>query len=271
MHARLLFLLALAASAMLAAQSAEYLIGPQDVLAITVLGEQEMSGRYRVDADGTITFPLIGKLAASGRSVLAIEADLQQRLASGFFKNPQVSVAVETYRSQRIFVVGEVDRPGPYPLSGEITLLEALSMAGSPGAASGDEIIIVRPNQGVATVGPLLPQQTDVSTVIRVDLRELQSGALFQGTTLRDGDTIFVPKAESIFIFGQVRNPGSFPVKRGTTVLQALALAGGLTDRGSTSRVRIIRILQGKKTEINVRASDTVEPGDTVIVRERLF
>jgi polysaccharide export outer membrane protein len=250
----------------------EYHVGPQDILTIDLIGEPDVSGKYRVDADGYFTFPLIGRVPAAGMSVAMVEAELKKRLAAGYFKDPQLSVAVETYRSQRIFVVGEVERPGSYTLTGNSTsLLEALSLAGSLGAAAGDELVIVRPKQGLTTSGPLLPNTADAASVTRVDLHQLQAGVLFQGTNVQDGDTIFVPRAETIFVFGQVRNPGSFPIRRGMTVLQALALAGGLTERGSTSRLRIVRVVNGKRSEIKAKVSDPVQPGDTVIVRERLF
>ena len=89
---------------------------------------------------------------------------------------------------------------------------------------------------------------------------------------LRDGDTIFVPRAESVYVFGQVKNPGAYVLQqKNTTVLQALSLAGGMTDRGSTSRIQIIRVVNDEKKEIGVKLSDVVKPGDTIVVREKFF
>jgi polysaccharide export outer membrane protein len=105
-----------------------------------------------------------------------------------------------------------------------------------------------------------------------VDIKELQSGALSQNIALRDGDTIFVPRAESIYVFGQVKNPGAYALQqKDTSVLQALSLAGGVTDRGSTSRIKIVRMVDGEKQEIKVKLTDRVLPGDTIIVPERFF
>jgi len=105
-----------------------------------------------------------------------------------------------------------------------------------------------------------------------VNLRDLEQGVFSQNAALRDGDTIFVPRAESIYIFGQVKNPNAYSLQhRNTTVLQALALAGGVTDRGSMNRIVIMRIVKGEKKEIKVKVSDTVLPGDTIVVRERFF
>lgn len=251
-----------------AAQATEYIIGPQDVLSITVIGS-DIAGKYAVEADGTFTFPLIGRVTAGGRTPRDLETDLRKRLADGYFKNPLVSVAVEQYRSQQIFVVGEVRTPGAYPLTGDMTLIEALARAGSLTPTAGGEALIVHPR--TAKSGPLLPGQDADAEVIRVDVKALQSGALSQNYRLRDGDTIFFPAAEIIYVYGQIKSPGSFPIKAGTTVLQALSLAGGVTDRGSTSRIRVSRVVDGKKKELRVRLTDVVQPGDTLIVPERFF
>jgi polysaccharide export outer membrane protein len=105
-----------------------------------------------------------------------------------------------------------------------------------------------------------------------VNLRDLQSGVLSQNVALRDGDTIFVPRAESIYVFGQVRSPGAYALQSvETTVLQALSLAGGVTDRGATNRVKIMRVVKGEKVELRVKLTDLVQPGDTIVVPEKYF
>ena len=104
-----------------------------------------------------------------------------------------------------------------------------------------------------------------------MNLREIQEGALSKNVALLDGDTLVVQKARSAYVFGQVKSPGAYPVDKDTTVLQALSLAGGVTDRGSTGKVKIVRAIDGKKKEIKVKLTDIVEPGDTIIVGERFF
>ena len=248
-----------------------YVIGPQDVLTITVWESPDLSGKFTVEADGSFTFPLIGRVKAGGLTLRQCEAELKKRLADGYFKNPQVSVAVESYRSQRIFIVGEVRNPGTYPLTGDMTLIEAIARAGSTTISAGPEAIVVRAPAGKALSGPVLPGRAE-SEVIKVDLKELQSGALSQNVPLRDGDTIFVSRAESIYVFGQVKNPGAYALQSTeTTVLQALSLAGGVTDRGATNRIKIVRVVEGEKKEVKVKLTDRVLPGDTIIVPERYF
>jgi polysaccharide biosynthesis/export protein len=254
------------------AQQADYLVGPQDVLSITVWDQNDLSGKFTVETDGSFTFPLIGRIQAGGLTLRQVENELKKRLADGYFKNPQLTVSVETYRSQRVFITGEVRTPGTYTLTGDMSLIEALSRAGSTTQFAGGEAVIVRSASGQTANGPLLPNQAETATSIRVDLKELQSGGLSQNVPLKDGDTIFVPRAETVYVFGQVKNPGAYALQtKDTTVLQALSLAGGVTDRGSTGRIKIVRIVKGKKTEIKVGLTDLVLPGDTVMVPERFF
>jgi polysaccharide export outer membrane protein len=253
-------------------QQADYLVGPQDVLTITVWDQADLSGKFTVETDGSFTFPLIGRIQAGGLSLRQIETELKKKLADGYFKNPQLTVAVDTYRSQRVFITGEVRTPGTYTLTGDMSLIEALSRAGSTTQFAGNECVIVRAAGGKTPSGPLLPNQTENATSIRVDLKELQSGGVSQNVQLKDGDTIFVPAAETVYVFGHVRTPGAYPLRnKDTTVLQALSLAGGVTDRGATNRIKIVRIVNGKKTEIKVSLTDIVRPGDTIMVPERYF
>jgi polysaccharide biosynthesis/export protein len=118
----------------------------------------------------------------------------------------------------------------------------------------------------------VLPGQDKDVDVARASIRDLEGGAMSQNIELRDGDTIFVPRAESIYVFGQVKNPGAYAlVERDTTILQALSLAGGVSENGAINRVKVIRIVSGDKREVKVKLTDVVRQGDTVVVPERYF
>lgn len=249
----------------------DYVVGPQDVLTITSYDQSDLSGRFTIEADGTFTFPMIGRVKAGGLTLRALEGAIKKTLVDeGYFRNPQITVSVETYKSQRVFIVGEVRTPGTYPLSGNMSLVEVLARAGSTLPTASGEAIIV--HAGDAASGPTLPGEDDHTNIVRVDLKDLQNGITSQNASLRDGDTIFVPRAESVYVFGQVKNPGAYALQqKNTSVLQALSLAGGVTDRGSTGRVRIVRIVDEEKKEIKVKLTDVVQPGDTIIVGERFF
>jgi len=171
-----------------------------------------------------------------------------------------------------VFIIGEVRTPGTYVLTGNMSLVEALSRAGSTTAAASHEAVIVRAREGKAGDGPTLPDQAEAGEVVRVQLKDLQSGDLSNNIPLRDGDTIVVPRAEMVYVFGQVRNPGAYPLQaQETTVMQALALAGGVTDRGATGRIKVVRLVEGEKKEMKVKLGDLVQPGDTIVVPERFF
>src|SRR5437870_12562532 len=165
-------------TAALVAQSNDYIVGAQDVHGITVWNQPDLTGKFTVETDGTFTFPFIGRVKVGGLTMRQIEAELKSRLADGYLKNPQVSVAIDSYKSQRIFVVGEVKSPGAYPLGGNMTLMEALAQAGSTTADAGDEAVIVRASPGRAAAAPVLSDTETSSEVVRVQLGELEAGSL---------------------------------------------------------------------------------------------
>jgi len=255
----------------LAAQesAADYVIGPQDVLSIQVFDQADLGGRYTVEVDGTFSFPLIGRIKAGGMTLRNFETELKKRLADGYFKNPQVTVGVEQYRSQRIFVMGEVRTPGPVALTGGMTLIEALARAGSTTSAASGEIAVVRAPKGAT--GPVLPDPNKTSDIFHANIRDFEGGSMKQNIELHDGDTIFVPRAESIYVFGQVRSPGAYAIQKDTTIIQALALAGGVTENAAMNRITIVRIVNGDTRKIKVKPTDVVKAGDTVMVPERYF
>src|SRR5215467_8907312 len=155
----------------------DYRVGPQDVLTITSYDQADLSGKFTVEADGTFTYPLIGRVKAGGLTLRGLEESLKTRLKDeGFFRNPQVTVSVETYKSQKIYVIGEVRMPGSIPLSGDMNLVEAIARAGSTLPTASGEAIIVHATPGAT--GPAQP--SDSANGERVDLLALQNGATKQ-------------------------------------------------------------------------------------------
>ncbi len=254
------------------AQQPDYVVGARDVLNITVWDQPTLSGKFTVEADGTFTYPFIGRVKAAGLRLRDLESGLKRQLADGYVKDPQLSVTVEQYQSQTVQVLGEVKLPGVYPLTGQMSLIEALARAGSTTENASTTAIVTHRGARPAVVGTSgTTSPAPATDAVRVNLKALQSGALDQNVQLRDGDVVFVPRAEKIFVYGQVKLPGSYAIQDGMTVMQAIAVAGGLTERGSTGRLRIERQVNGVKKQVKVKLDDLVLPGDTIVVGERLF
>jgi polysaccharide export outer membrane protein len=143
-------------------------------------------------------------------------------------------------------------------------LVEALALADSTLPTAGPQAVIIPSSDD--------PSRPSDDAVVRVSLRDLEEGDASKNVLLRDGDTILVPRAEELYVFGQVKNPGAYSVRDDDmTVLQALSLAGGVTDRGATGRIEIVRIVEGERQELRVELNDQVMPRDTIVVPERFF
>ena len=247
-----------------ASTDTDYRIGPQDVIRVRVYGEDKMSGNIRIDNDGSFPFEYLGRVKAEGMTPAQIEAYLTKALGDGYLRNPQISVEVVEYRSQNVFVTGEVRAPNKYSLQANSTLMDALTLAGSVTANAGNWVQITHARQGAAALGPSASAEYD----LRVNLRDIQTGKA-QNIRMRDGDTIFVPKAERVWVVGQVRNPQGVVHEEGMTVFEAIAAAGGITEKGSNSRIEIIRIENGQRKSIDAKQTDVLKPGDQVNVRTR--
>ena len=259
---------------------ADYQIGPSDILSVTVYGHPDLTQTLFVQPDGTFTFPLVGRVKGSDMTPAELEKKIGILLARGFIRNPQVTVVVQEYRSKTVYVVGEVARPGPYPLSGRTTLVEVLARAG-PTTAAGAEVVVVRPQQGVAVTGPVLPTEVAEgegappdkarAEVIRVAVGDIQAGELEKNLFLQPNDTVFVPQAPKVFVSGEVRTPGAYGWFPGMTTRQLISVAGGLTPDGSDGRLKVVRQVGGQSQEGKIKLDEPVKPGDTVVVRRRLF
>ena len=256
-----------------------YEIGTGDVLRVSVTGQPTLTGEFPVDGTGMLNYPLLGKLKASGLSTQALEKKLATLLADGYLKRPEVNVTVKEYNSLRVFVTGEVAKPGPYPLKGDRSLLSLMSDLGTLQADVGHEVVIVRPPDadsaegvGAATApSGMYPNEVPGSQILKVNLRELLSGNPSKNVDLLPSDTVYFPKAANIYVTGHVARPGPLRYQEGMTVFQALTLAGGVTDKGS-QKVKITRVVDGKPTDVkNVKLTDLLQPEDSIKVPEKFF
>ena len=170
-----------------------YRIGPGDVLLVRVWGNEDLTREIVVSSDGRFRFPLIGEVTAADHTVDELGRILSERLADGYLVDPHVEIMIKEYRSQRVYVLGEVVRPGTYPLDSRASIIEIISEAGGLGAGAGDVAEIVRARGDWKKDKPLTPDHEAVGEVIRVDLRGLLAGKVeSESVEIRNGDTIFV-------------------------------------------------------------------------------
>jgi polysaccharide export outer membrane protein len=239
--------------------ASNYRIGPQDQLLITVVDEPDLTGKFPVDSDGMFTYPYLNRVKAAGMTAEELQNQLATLLRNGYLRSPQIRVEVGQFRSQSVMVIGEVRQAGKIPMTGAtMTLLEALVASGSPTAQASTEIIV----RHRAADGKDAEE-------IRVNRKELELGK--SDVMLRDGDIINVPAAQRFYMDGYVRAPGTYVLDPGLTVQQAIALAGGLTERGSDRGIAATRLVKGKTVEVPLKLDDKVLGNDTIHIRSRFF
>jgi polysaccharide export outer membrane protein len=264
-------------------------VASKDSLRISVVGvAQLLPGPYLVDGEGQIDYPYLGIIPVRGLTAREVGAEISKRLvAKGLLVGkPQVTVDVVAGLNKMVSITGSVRSPGQITYGGTLTLFDALVRAGMPSADAGEEVLVIHPIVAAAAPKPDAPAPAGAAgsagdvdpvvddSVIRVSLRDVERGDPAANLVLQDGDRIFVPKAQAVFISGEVQSPGAYSIQAGTTLLQALTLAGGISERGSTRGIRILRKVEGEsKTERveNVTMETLVKPGDTIIVGRRIL
>lgn len=232
-----------------------YRIGAGDTVLVTVYGEPSLTAQYPVDASGQVDFPLLGRVPVSALSPEQVAALLRDKLRDGYINEPNVTVAVSTYRSQPVQVLGAVAKPGVYFLRGPTSVMQMLSEAGGVSPTGVNE---VRVSQGEGGASQVFAYET-----------------LLSGTSewvLSGGDIVFVPES-IVSVMGQVQKPGDVAFRDGLTVSKVIAAAGGASSSASLGRVYVLRgserITVNVKKILSGRAPDlALEPGDQVFVAE---
>jgi polysaccharide biosynthesis/export protein len=239
-------------------ETAEYRLGAGDLLKINVYGYPDMSADVRVDEAGSISYAYVGQVAVGGRSARDVESLVASKLSTGgFIRSPQVSVLVADYRSQKVAVMGQVNRPGQYPLRKSSSVIDLLAEAGGVvNATAADEATLLHSD----------------GSKLAIDLFALFDGDPTQNSPVSAGDTIYVPRASQFYVYGEVQRPGTYRLERKMTVSQAISAGGGLTARGTDRRATVKRRdEQGKEARITVKGSDLLQPDDVLVIKESLF
>ena len=250
------------ASAAQAQLGNEYRLGPGDVVRITVYNNPDLTTEAQITQQGRITFPLIGEVQIGNMEKGQAEQVIARRLGDGgFVVKPQVNVLVLGFKSQQISVLGQVNRPGKYPIEQASTLADLLAIAGGISQAGAD--VITHISKGA-----------DGKTAKRdIDIHEaLKNGEMEKNFPVSNGDIIFVPRAPLFYIYGEVQRPGAYRLEKDMTVMQALSVGGGLNVRGTERGIRVNRHSpDGKVAVIETRMTDPVKENDVIYVKESLF
>ncbi len=231
--------------------NADYIIGPDDVLDVEVFEVEELKKTVRVSSQGYISLPLVGQIKAKGLTTSQIEQEIALRLDK-YLNDPLVSVYVKEYKAQRIGVIGAVDKPQVYIVTGQRYLLDMLSMAGGLTREAGTICYVLRPLKTHDGTDSKDAPRTETLVIALQEL--LEEGNLTLNIPVFNGDVINVPKGGVVFIDGAVKTPGAFPMRGKTTLVQAVAMAQGLTPEANPSEVRIYR--ENGKGERNVVTVD---------------
>jgi polysaccharide export outer membrane protein len=262
----------------------EYRVGPGDVLSVEVFGEKDLSGNVTVSQDGKIKNILLGDINVDGLTTAQIESLLTKKLGKDYLVNPMVTVSIKEYLSHKVYVLGDVEKPGTYALTTESRLLDILLKAGGPTSNAGDNVSILRRENGTLQH-------------VKVDITRLfVEGDLSQNIVINDGDIIYVSREEKgnitsrfyekklnlFYVVGEVKSPGAYELHEGYTVLNAILQAGGFTDYSKKNGVMLVRYENGARKVYHLKMGDVLDKGelskdmsvkasDLIIVPESLF
>ena len=268
-------------SELLVSSDEDYKIGPSDIVEIRVEDAPELSGLFRVSASGFVSLPFLGRVSAHQKTVEELAAAITAGLRGRYLMNPSVLVIVRQVNSRAFFVQGAIRKPGVYQIEGRPSLLRLITVAGGLSENHGSTAFIIRESKRVID-GPSAPNSISGAageearySMLTVNINGLLRGKFDQNVFIETGDIVNIPPTDVFFVSGEVNAPGSFPLKDGTSLQQALSLAQGATFKGSLKEGIIFRedpstgkrdeiradfaaIMSGKKDDIMIRANDVV-------------
>lgn len=271
------------------ATAGDYRIGPGDEIHVLVFGEDDLTRTVPVASDGSVWLPLIGRVAVEGLTIREAEARIHDLYEKDYLKHPQVEVRMKAYRAQSVQLLGAVARPNIYELTGPAQVLDILGRGGGVAERAGRYLLIIRaedPTQAMAPqkeieghspAGRAVRSQTKP---IRVDLQALLKGDLSHNLPVRGGDVLFVPRAEEVYLLGEVQRPGALSFSEDLTLLQAITKAGGFSKVAQEKKVEVIRVEAGEqvKREFNVKRIAAgkekdflLKPEDLIVVPESIL
>lgn len=248
-----------------AAQPADYrleALGMGDMIRVSVFRNPDLTTEARVSERGTILFPLIGEISVTGLTPTQVSKQIADKLRAGrFVVDPEVTVSIAQVNSRQVAVLGNVQKPGRYPLDATTAkVTDLIALAGGIAPTGSDQITVMTTRNGRTE-----RREIDLAAMIR-------SGDLTQNLDLQAGDTLYVGRAPMIYVTGEVSRAGAYRVEKDMTVMQAIALGGGITPRGTERGIRIHRKNgDGQIHRMEAKLTDPVQTDDVIFVRESLF
>jgi polysaccharide biosynthesis/export protein len=277
-----------ASSSILISPDRDYRIGARDVIEIQVEKAPELSGVFAISAGGTFLMPYVGRITALNQTTEDLAKFIADGLRGGYLRNPVVRVMVKQYNSRSFFIQGSVRSPGVYQIDGTASLLKLIILAGGLADNHGSTAFIIRETKPdtAATASQEVQSSPGTSAttqnpenyeLIKANINGMLKGQFDQNIPVQPGDIVNIPATDVFFVAGEVQAPGSFPLKEGTTLRQAISLAQGTTFKSATDRGMIFREDQatGKRQQINVDVGAVmngkkddipIRPNDIIIV-----
>ena len=239
-----------------------YRLGAGDVVRISVYQNPDLALDTRLTEEGIVSYPLLGNIRLGGLTVTASEKLIADGLRSGnFVKQPQVSIVVQQVRGNQASVLGQVNRPGRYPIEvADMRLTDILATAGGASVGSTDLVIVTGRRNGKR-----FRTEIDLPSLFASDDKD-------DDLLIQNGDVVWVDRQPVVYIYGEVQRPGPMRLERGMTLMQSLATGGGLTLRGTEKGIRVHRKTPDRRVQVITPAmDDKLQDGDVVYVRESLF
>lgn len=236
-------------------------LGMGDMVRITVFRNPDLTTEARISERGTVLFPMIGEVQVAGLTPSQAGKRIADRLNQGrYVVNPEVTVSMMQVNSRQVSVLGNVNKPGRYPLDSQTAhLTDFIAVAGGLAPTGSDEVTVVTTKDGKTS-----KREVDLAAIFN-------TGDVSQNIELQPGDTVYVHKAPMVYVYGEVQKGGAYRVEPNMTVMQAIAMGGGVTPRGTLRGLKISRRDGSNVREISARLTDIVKPDDVVYVSESLF
>jgi polysaccharide export outer membrane protein len=257
---------------------ADYRIGVADVVEVRVDKAQELSGSFRVTSNGTFEMYYLGRIVALNKTPEELATEIADGLRGRYLTAPRVAVEVKQLNSRIVFVQGAVRSPGAYQLDGRVSLLKLISLCGGLAENHGSSAFIFREANAAARAAREAASADNAEppeyTFMPVNINGLLRGNLSENLIIEPHDIVNIPPADVFFVAGEVRAPGSFPLKPGTTLRQAISLAQGTSIQAAKDRTMIFRedstgkridikvdvgaIMEGKEEDLAIKANDVI-------------